>query len=222
MQTVLRMFFKVMSVVFHPILMPFYGTLIYLWANPSIEPVVNPDEGVLRTLTDLKISIFINSFLMPFVGIAMLKALGFIKSFEMEDKQERIIPFIITMTFYIWTFLAVKSGFFYMPKVYPMFILGVLISLVAAFFINLFLKLSIHMIGASGLMTGLFLMMMFGTEKSLILILVLSILLNILLASARLYLKAHTPKEVYTGFMIGVGGQMLAVTFVIKFMSGVA
>ncbi|MCO5249537.1 MAG: hypothetical protein M9887_11400 [Chitinophagales bacterium] len=218
MQASLKILAKVISILLHPILMPFYGTLIFLWANPSIEPLPNPNEGITRTLSDLRISIFINTFLMPFIGIAMLKAVGFIKSFEMEDKQERIIPFIITMTLYIWTFLAVNEGFFYMPKIYPTFILGVLISLFAGFIINLFLKLSIHMMGISGLMIGLMFMILFGSERSLVLFFILSIIANILVAASRLYLKAHTMKEIYTGLMIGIGGQMIAVTFFSKFM----
>lgn len=218
MNPVLRFFFKVISFVFHPLLLPTYGTLLFLWANPSIV-VPEAEEGeIVRTPQHLVMSIFVNTFIMPAVAILMMKALGFIKSLEMEDKQERIIPFIAAMIFYIWAFMAVKDHFFYMPKIYTIFILGTLVAVMVSFFITLFYKLSIHMVGMSGLLTATMLMMM-NSEKSLTTILLGVVVINGLVATARLYLKAHTPKELYVGFMIGIAGQMAAITVYTRFIS---
>ncbi len=216
MNPVLRIFFKIISFIFHPLLLPTYGTLLFLWANPSIE-IPKAEEGeIVRTPVHLAMSIFVNTFFMPAVAILMMKALGFIKSLEMEDKQERIIPFIAAMIFYIWAFMAVKDHFSYMPKLYTIFILGTLVSVMVSFFITLFYKLSIHMVGMAGLLTGTMLMMM-NSEKSLTTILLIVVVLNGLVATARLYLKAHTPRELYVGFMIGIMGQMVAMTIFSKF-----
>jgi membrane-associated phospholipid phosphatase len=148
----------------------------------------------------------------------MMKALGFIKSVDMEDRQDRIIPFIATMTFYIWAYLVVKNYFDFMLPIYSIFILGTVVSVMLSFFINLFLKLSIHMVGMAGLMAGTLLMMM-NSEKSLIGVFLVIIVLTGLVASARLYLKAHTPKEVFIGFLIGISGQMLAFSIFNKFVN---
>lgn len=216
MNPVLRIFFKIISFVFHPLLFPTYGTLLFLWANPSIE-IPEAEEGeIVRTPVHLAMSIFVNTFFMPAVAILMMKALGFIKSLEMEDKQDRIIPFIASMIFYIWAFMAVKDHFSYMPKLYTIFILGTLVSVMISFFITLFYKLSIHMVGAAGLLTGTMLMMM-NSEKSLTTVLLGVVVLNGLIATARLYLKAHTVKELYVGFMIGILGQMMAMMIFSKF-----
>jgi membrane-associated phospholipid phosphatase len=203
--------------VFHPILLPTFGTLLYLWANPSIVGK-EVDEGTFIHPSLVVITIFINTFIMPAMAILMMKALGFIKSVDMEDRQDRIIPFIATMTFYIWAYLVVKNYFDFMLPIYSIFILGTVVSVMLSFFINLFLKLSIHMVGMAGLMAGTLLMMM-NSEKSLIGVFLVIIVLTGLVASARLYLKAHTPKEVFIGFLIGISGQMLAFSIFNKFVN---
>jgi hypothetical protein len=217
MNPALRIFFKIITYVFHPILLPTYGTLLYLWANPSIQGK-EVDEGTFIHPSLVVITIFINTFIMPAMAILMMKALGFIKSVDMEDRQDRIIPFIATMTFYIWAYLVVKNYFDFMLPIYSIFILGTVVSLMLSFFINLFLKLSIHMVGMAGLMAGTLLMMM-NSEKSLIGVFLVIIVLTGLVASARLYLKAHTPKEVFIGFLIGISGQMLAFSIFNKFVN---
>lgn len=200
--------FRIISFILHPLLLPTYGTLIYLWANPSL--------GMGPEALRIKAVIFFNSFVMPAVAIGMMKALGFIKSFEMHDKQERIIPFIATMVFYIWTFMAVKNAL-QLPYIMVVFILGTVASLMAAFFINLFHKLSIHMVGMGGLLTACILMMM-TSERSMAVILPAMIVLTGLTATARLYLKAHTPVELYTGFLVGLSGQMVGLLIYSRLM----
>lgn len=214
----LRTFFKVISIVLHPLLLPTYGTLLYLWANPSIEGKT-PDFADEASITPSSaiIAIFINTFVMPAIAILTMKGLGFIKTFEMQDKQERIIPFIATMTFYIWTFLVAKNQLQFMLPTFTIFILGTVVSLMFSFFINIFFKLSIHMVGMAGLLTGT-LIMMINSEKSLLGVFLLVIVLTGLIASARLYLKAHTPKELYVGFLIGISGQMLAFSLYSRFI----
>lgn len=217
MNSTLRIFFKIITYVFHPILLPTYGTLIYLWANPSIQGK-EVDEGTFITPSLALATIFINTFIMPAMAILMMKALGFIKSIDMHDKQDRIIPFIATMTFYIWAFLVIKNYFDFMLPLYTIFILGTVVSLMLSFFINIFLKLSIHMVGMAGLMAAT-LLMMISSEKSLIGVFLVIIVLTGLVASARLYLKAHTTKEVFIGFLIGISGQMLAFSLYSRFVT---
>ncbi|HUH72989.1 MAG TPA: hypothetical protein VLZ75_01155 [Chitinophagales bacterium] len=212
-----RIFFKIISYVFHPLLLPTYGTLLYIWANPSIEGK-EVDEMTFVKPGLVAVTIFINTFIMPAVAILMMKALGFIKSLEMYDKQDRIIPFIATMTFYIWAFLVIKNYFDFMLPIYMIFMLGTLISLMLSFFINLFFKLSLHMVGMAGLLTGTLLMML-SSEYSLIGALILIIIFNGLVAASRFYLKAHTVKELYVGFLIGVVGQLLSFSVFAKYIS---
>lgn len=187
--------------------MPAYGIAMMLYAY---------DLTAFKEAPRLLAVVFFNSFVMPVIAIATMKGIGFIESFEMRDSKERIIPFIAAMVFYLWTFLAVKSSF-NLGGYFNMFILGAVISLMVSFFINLFHKLSIHMVGASGLLMALILTAITAVKPVLPLILGV-MLLNGLIASARLYLKAHTNREIYTGFLVGIFGQMIALNLY-KFLS---
>lgn len=149
-----------------------------------------------------------NSFVMPAIAIAVMKGIGFIDSFEMHDSKERIIPFIATMVFYIWTFLGVNSTFS-LGSQFNVFIMGAVISLMVAFFTNLFHKLSIHMTGMGGLLMALILSSL-SAVRPILPFIILVILLSGIVGSARLYLKAHTQKEIFTGLLVGVFGQMAA------------
>lgn len=64
------------------------------------------------------------------------------------------------------------------------------------------------MVGVSGVLAAmLFLVIVSPTNIGYYLIGI--ILLTGAIASARLYLGAHTAKEVYTGFLVGIFGQIL-------------
>ena len=64
-----------------------------------------------------------------------------------------------------------------------------------------------------GTILGFFLSL--GTLYSILLLpfIIILIVISGILASARLRLKAHTPKEVYLGFFLGVISQLLVFLF---------
>jgi len=55
-----------------------------------------------------------------------------------------------------------------------------------------------------GISTGFFLVLSNIYEQSYTFVIIIIILLAGLLASARLHLKAHTSKDIYIGFFIGI------------------
>lgn len=152
-----------------------------------------------------------STFFFPMVAILLMRKLDFIDDIEMPDKQQRIIPLIVVMVCYVWTYLSVKkSGF---PPTYIWFILGCLISLFIAFFINVFQKLSLHVMALSGSLMAV-MMMFFYAQFDANYYLIAVVLILGAVASARLFLKAHTAKEINMGFMVGMLGQILAAYFI--------
>ena len=85
--------------------------------------------------------------------------------------------------------------------------MGVLVSLFASFVINVFYKVSLHMVGVSGALTAIMLLV-FVSPSDLSYYFLAMILLTGAVASARLYLGEHTIKEVYVGFLVGMFGQV--------------
>lgn len=194
---------KIISIVFHPLLIPTYIILLFIQLNSIYFTSLNPKIafGI----------VFINTFFFPALAILLMKKLEFIDSLEMPDKQQRIIPLIVTIICYIWTYLSVrKTGF---PTPYTWFILGAVISLGLAFVINILHKLSLHMVAVSGALIAI-MMMFFYAQQNVQFYFLLAILVVGLVASSRLFLNAHNAREINTGFIVGLAGQSLAAFFI--------
>lgn len=161
----------------------------------------------------------VTALILPLVGLAMMRGLGLISTWQIEDKQERIGPLILTGLFYIWLFYNYyKSGD--VPEPVQVVTLGAAIALFIAFFVNNFSKISLHGVGVGGLIIGLviislkwsFSYTMLGSTiqvHNLVFILTAMVLGGAALSS-RLYLGVHTLQQVYHGFLVGIIGTVLA------------
>ena len=151
----------------------------------------------------------------------MMKALGMISSFEMKDRNERIGPYIITGIFYLWIFRNILDNPD-IPFAYSVFVLGATIGLFVAFFINLFSKISMHAVGMGGMLGMVVLIMTFfnyssfvipigdGIQMSINTLFMLVILLTGVVGTSRLLLGAHEIRDLWGGFVVGFGTQIIA------------
>ncbi len=188
---------KTLSYFFHPLLMTTWFTLLLLYTNPF--SFAGLSSGIVIAV------VFINTFMFPAISILLMRKLGFIEDLEMPDHKQRIIPLVASIIFYVWAYLATRKINF--PYMMGVFMMGVLVSLFASFVINVFYKVSLHMIGVSGALTAIMLLV-FVSPSDLSYYFLAMILLTGAVASARLYLGAHTMKEVYVGFLVGMFGQV--------------
>lgn len=188
---------KILSYLFHPLLMTTWFTLLLLYTNPF--SFAGLSSGIVIAV------IFINTFMFPAISILLMRKLGFIEDLEMPDHKQRIIPLVASIIFYVWAYLATRKINF--PYMMGVFMMGVLVSLFASFVINVFYKVSLHMVGVSGALTAIMLLV-FVSPSDLSYYFLAMILLTGAVASARLYLGAHTMKEVYVGFLVGMFGQV--------------
>lgn len=217
----LRLFARVISLVFHPLLIVTYMTITLLIINPYQFGVFHlADQWKLLAL------IALSTFAMPAFAVLLMRSLNMISSYEMEDPKERIGPYIIAGVFYLWMFINFKHNPT-IPKSLTIAMLGATIALFGCFFFNNFTKVSAHAAGAGGLVglaavnTMLFnfetFMLNFGPlgqfEVSTSVVLLFYILLAGLIGTARLILGAHTPGQVYGGFFIGLLSQFIALAF---------
>jgi hypothetical protein len=151
------------------------------------------------------LNVTFQTFLMPFIAILLLIKLDLVNSVELQDKQQRIIPLVITIIFYLWFYKASQSLKY--PVVMSIFMLGAVVSLCLSFVINIFQKLSLHMVAISGALTAV-LLLVFISPSDVSYYFLAIVVFTGAIASARLYLNAHTMREVYTGFMVGMFGQV--------------
>jgi hypothetical protein len=210
---------RILSYLGHPLLILTYILLLLLTINPFAFSVrsITDERAVL-----LLLSVFSTTFLIPGFGVALLKPLGFIQSLEMESKQERIGPYIITGIFYLWLFKNLFSGT-QVPPLFAVCTLGATVGLFFAFFINIFTKISAHATGMGGLVAMVLLaatewrgngisIPVFGgwAYFSMTVVLAFTLLLAGLIGVARLALKAHVPADLYRGYVAGFAAVMIA------------
>jgi len=210
---------KLLSLLGHPLLVLTLGLTLLMATNPFAFGVHDFGDPKARLLL---LTVFITTFVLPGVGVAVMKPLGLIQSLEMRDRQERTGPYILTGVFYLWVFKSLLSDI-QVPPLFAVFALGTTIGLFVAFFANIFTKISAHALGMGGLvaMAGLMCFRWAGTSLSIplgqstllistVALLVLVVLFAGAVGWARLRLDAHEPVDVYRGYAAGFASVMVA------------
>ena len=196
---------KIISYVFHPLIMPIIGLSIIFNTDSYINYAV-PQELKQAVL----ILVGASTFLIPLLISLLLLNRKLINSLEMETQKERVIPYSITISFYVLTLYMLKQA--PIPAIIFNFIIGATLSIIIAFVINIRWKISAHMIGIGGLV-GALLCISILLEIYITPFFILSLLVAGLIGSARLILKAHTSSQVYAGFAVGVFSQIVVLYF---------
>jgi hypothetical protein len=186
---------RFISFILHPVLMTTYAVILIFILNKYLNYTTT-----YYTKMALFAVILFNTFIMPvFISYLLMKR-GYIKSFYMEERHERYVPFIIQavlmmIAYYMLTRLA-------LPRMFYLMLLGAIASIVITVLITFRWKVSIHMVGIGGI-TGL----LFGLSSLFFLDLRVPIIISILVAgilgSARLRMGAHEPLQIYVGFLVG-------------------
>lgn len=147
--------------------------------------------------------VFLCTFLLPVLVIFLMMRWGMVSDITISKRDERILPMFFVAILYIglnqYIFTRVSMEPLFMNITYLMS--AILIVTVA---ITWFWKISAHAIGIGSASGFLFLLYETSPTSSLFIALVVSILIAGIIMSARLYLNAHTPKQVYWGYFTGV------------------
>jgi len=198
---------KIISIIFHPLFIPIYLAFIIVEYNPNSFVSLYGKHYI--TILSM-VAILMVGY--PLITILIMKGLGMIKNFNIRDVRERFIPMIAVATFYLWTYMMYRPNSNTIYDVGPLLsnmILGSVIAIFLAFFFNSFYKISLHAIAAGG-MVSVIMNIMPNADYNMTLIFIASIIVAGAVASARLYLKEHSQKEVLMGLLAGYFAQFLA------------
>lgn len=210
----------IFSYLFHPVFYPPLMLILYLHANPIDFGQSTPGEDMILIFQTI-----ITCTLLPLIAIFVMQKLNLISSLQLDDRMERIGPYIVMMIFLIWYYLSVDL--YGIATIYRIFILGGIATLITLFIINLFTKVSLHAAGITGVLTNLVIgssefdyqMLMIRRDQhyfmmkfSYIIGVIFLILIIILLS--RLYLKKHTITELMGGVLLGLFGQVFALKLI--------
>lgn len=200
----------IISYIFHPLLLLTYLLLMVMWLNPFLFGRTSFEGHSL-----LLINIFFSTALLPGVAIIVMKGLGMLESLRMDDKQERIGPYIASGIFYLWIFVNVRDNG-EIPLSYRSFVLAATVALFLSFLINLIQKVNIHAVSAGVLLSAVIVMLATYNYASISLHVVLmgAIIFAGLVGTTQLILEQGKPVDIYGGYFIGFVAQAIALFFV--------
>ncbi len=195
---------RTISALFHPFLIPLYGLTI-IFSAPTLYTYV-PFE-VKRLLL---LIVLVNNILLPLALLPLFIRHNFISSWSLSDKRERMIPLLINAVLsLVTTFIIFR---FRVPVFLKSYFLALSFLSLIAISVNYLWNLSLYSLGA-GVLVAVVIMLSVKMYTPLLWYLIPAILVGGLLLSARLKLNAHSPVQVWFGFLTGFAGIVLIMLF---------
>ncbi|WP_026776659.1 hypothetical protein [Polaribacter sp. Hel_I_88] len=187
-------FFKYISTILHPIVIPTIGVMLYFLLIPS--NLVSKQKLLVLSL------VFIVTYLIPLLLIVLFKKLRFIKSYKIKGIKERKLP-VALMVFLFYLLGTTISNVVNLRDLGILFYATSLALFIVYLLFFFKIKTSVHLLSL-GIFAGFFIVLTNIHSKSFTIVIMILFLLAGVLASARLSLKAHSSKEIYIGFFIGL------------------
>ena len=192
----MRTLANIISYVFHPMFMLTYIMAYFLYSNNYFAFFVSPIKKIF-----LMSAVVVFSVILPILNMVLLKKLGYVKSMQANQANERFIPYVSTITLYLGLIYILHD--LSIPYFFKQLILVSLIVIAVDFLINFFTKISAHTSAIGGSLGMIYFYQYISSNGDIIPICV-CFLIGGLIAFSRLYLNQHTPKQVYTGFTMGL------------------
>jgi len=195
---------KIISFVFHPLLMATYLVAVLGIFFPAMLMIS------LKSLKLVVLFVFAFTFFVPAVNLWLFRFFGNITSLQLESQQERKLPFVFISIMYI---VVASLFYFKLPfnSNFNKLMLIVATLVVTATVITFFLKVSVHSLAMGGWVGILLPLVRFSPE--LLWPTASIIALSGLVISSRLILNAHTLREtvigVIAGLLVGYGGMVV-------------
>ena len=179
------------SWVLHPFLLPIYMMALLLTMTTFAHYSPNVKFYLLWVVA-------LYAVIIPVLSLGVLRSLGRISDYRVDDRRERMLPLLIGALCYILCAVTVAK----IPACCELLCLGV----------SFYWKISLHLTGMGAVVALLVVMNVVGVGNMMV-PLVAAVLCAGALASARLYLGCHNGRQVLAGFCGGFTVSVLAVLF---------
>ncbi len=186
---------QVISVIFYPLFVPTYAFAILL-TMPAYFSALMPVEAKWMVIG----LIFLTTCLLPTLFIFIMIKTGMVTTTFLSKREDRTMPYIISIVFFYLTYYILKK--LQISPVYYYFVIGATLLNILVMGINFFWKISSHM-ASVGAMAGMVLGLSYFLGTFYFMLLMFTVLSAGLVGFARLKLQAHTPWQVYAGFLLG-------------------
>lgn len=194
----LKKILPVFSYIFHPIFVSIYGALFYFLVTRSFFY----DSQIYVTL----IQVVILTLLLPLSIYFLFRSLGVVSSFTEATLKERQMP-IAVQAILLLVLLKFSISKEITTELFYFFLGGLISSILVLALVILKFKASLHMIGISALTAFVYGLSSYY-QLPFVNLFAFCIVCMGLVASSRLYMKAHTYPELFVGIIIGLTPQL--------------
>lgn len=187
---------KAISIIFQPLLMPVLCVFLLFGHHDYFVTIYRTDF-----VQKVYIIAGILTVALPVISFLILLKWGIISDINLSKRKERILPTYIALIYYCSFYYLMRS-----IEGIDVVILSAIFSCIVAItmtnIITNYWKISIHTAGIS-LITGIFVAATQVKHVNHIPTIIILFLLIGLVGSSRIYLKRHTPAQVYAGGLLG-------------------
>ena len=194
---------KLLSRLLHPIFIPTITLSIISIKFVNIIILSNQLDIII-------VGVMIFTHLFPLLSILYLLYTDRIKSLQIEDSKERILPITITIVWMLIGYYFLANILDYAPIIKTIY-LGMIATLFTTLLITKYWKISLHMAAIGGCF-GVFLAIQ-SIYGGVINYVIIMLMLSGLLGYSRAILKAHNMQQIYSGFCLGVFMMIVFVSY---------
>ena len=189
---------KALSILLYPLFIPTYGIILFCVAfSHHVQPLL-PVWSIVAISGTLLLTCRL-----PITAIWLLMRRGKVQDLYIDNADERTVPYMYDLLgFGFWCYLLI--AILHAPLYLNCVAIGATVAIGLIALINRTWKISAHLTGLGGFVGGL---MSYYVGVGLFpstWMLVLCLALSLLLMCARLRVKAHTPEQVCTGWLLGI------------------
>ena len=187
----------------HPFLLPIYMMAMLLTMTTFAHYPSNVKFYLLWVVV-------LYAVIIPVLALGVLRSLGRISDYRVDDRRERMLPLLVGALCYILcaiTIAKIPSAMFLRK-----FMVAAACCEILCLVVSLRWKISLHLTGMGAVVALLVVMNVVGVGNMMV-PLMAAILCAGALASARLYLGCHNGWQVLAGFCGGFAVSVLAVLF---------
>jgi hypothetical protein len=186
---------RILSIVFHPLLIPTYFVAVLMNLNVFFALMIP-----VRARWQIIVLILITSAIFPMITMYGMYRFRLIKSVIMENREERLYPYLATSIFF---FLA--TYMVWQIKISPVYyyvMLGASILAVLTLLINIYWKISAHTVSMGGVL-GILIALQSVLLLDLLWLIAATVFVSGLVGFARLRAGSHTQAQIYAGYLLG-------------------
>jgi len=186
---------QVISILFYPLFVPMYAFAILL-TMPAYFSALMPADAKWMVIG----LVFMTTCLLPTLFIFAMIKTGMVTTTYLSKREDRTMPYIVSIIFFYLTYHILKQ--LQISPVYYYFIIGATLLNILVMGINFFWKISSHM-ASIGALAGMMLGLSYFLGTFYFALIAVSLLSAGVTGFARLKLQAHTPGQIYAGFLLG-------------------